>query len=291
MVYLEHTTKNQIHVTVTMNEAKVTTEVDTGASISVMSEHTFWDTWKGHGPQLQTSRVRVKTYSGEALKVLGSFEVDALYEEQKESLQLRIVTGDGPTLLGRDCLQKLRLNWPAICHVSDLQTLESVLDRHNAVFKDELGKVEGMTAKIHIDPQASPCFCKPRTVPYALRGRMEQDLDRLERDGIITPVEFSEWAAPIVPMVKTDGSIRICGDYKVTVNQAAKVDTYPLPCVDELFVFLAGGETFTTLDLAHAYQQISLDEESKKLDCINTHKSLYAYNRLPLGVVSAPSIF
>ena len=280
-----------IHVTMTMDEAEVTMEVDTGASISVMSEHTFRDTWKGNGPQLQTSTVRVKTYSGEALEVLGSIVVDVLYEGQRESLQLQIVAGDGPTLLGRDWLLKLRLNWPAICHISDLQTLERVLDRHNAVFKDELGKVEGMTAKIHIDPQASPRFCKPRTVPYALRGRVEQELDRLERDGIITPVEFSEWAAPIVPVVKTDGSIRICGDYKVTVNQAAKVDTYPLPRVEELFASLAGGKKFTTLDLAHAYEQITLEEESKKFVCINTHKGLYAYNRLPFGVASAPSIF
>ena len=120
---------------------------------------------------------------------------------------------------------------------------------------------------------------------------MEQELDRLERDGIIQPVEFSEWAAPIVPVVKTDGSIRICGDYKVTVNQAAKLDTYPLPRADDLFASLAGGKAFTTLDLAHAYQQIPLDEDSKKLVCINMHMGLYAYHHLPLEVPSAPSIF
>ena len=169
--------------------------------------------------------------------------------------------------------------------------LHKVLKKHATVFKDELGEVRGTTAKIYVDPQATPRFCKPRTVPYALRGRVEQELDRLERDGIIQPVEFSEWAAPIVPVVKTDGSIHICGDYKVTVNQAAKLDTYPLPRADDLFASLAGGKTFTTLDLAHAYQQIPLDEESKKLVCINTHKGLYAYNRLPFGVSSAPSIF
>ena len=104
-------------------------------------------------------------------------------------------------------------------------------------------------------------------------------------------MEFSEWAAPIVPVVKTDGSIRICGDYKVTVNQAAKLDTYPLPHADDLFASLVGGKTFTTVDLAHAYQQIPLDEDSKKLACINTHKGLYAYNHLPFGFSSAPSIF
>ena len=79
--------------------------------------------------------------------------------------------------------------------------------------------------------------------------------------------------------------------YKVTVNQAANLDTYPLPCADDLFASLAGGKTFTTLNLTHAYQQIPLNEESKKLVCINTHKGLYAYNCLPFRVSSAPSIF
>ena len=69
------------------------------------------------------------------------------------------------------------------------------------------------------------------------------------------------------------------------------LDTYPLPRADDLFASLAGGKTFTTLDLAHAYQQIPLDKDSKTLVCIGTHKGLYAYNHLPFGVSSAPSIF
>ena len=56
-------------------------------------------------------------------------------------------------------------------------------------------------------------------MPYALRTKVEQELDRLEKSGIIEPVQFSEWAAPIVPVVKRDGAIRVCGDYKLTANQ------------------------------------------------------------------------
>ena len=128
-------------------------------------------------------------------------------------------------------------------------------------------------------------------VPYALRAKVEQELERLERLGIIKPVQFSDWAAPIVPIVKGDGSIRICGDYKVTVNRAAKVETYPLPKIDDLLASLGRGKLYTKLDLAHAHMQIELDEASKCYLTINTHKGLYVYNRLPFGVSSAPSIF
>ena len=116
-------------------------------------------------------------------------------------------------------------------------------------------------------------------------------MERLLKDGVIEQVQFSEWAAPVVLVLKKDNSVRLCGDYKVTINQVAKTDTYPLPRIDDLFASLAGGTCFSKLDLAHAYHQIPLDEASKKYATINTHKGLYRYNRLPFGISSAPSIF
>ncbi len=104
-------------------------------------------------------------------------------------------------------------------------------------------------------------------------------------------MQFSEWAAPIVPVVKANGSVRICGDYKVTVNRAAKVEKYPIPRIDELFTILAGGKKFSKLDLSHAYQQVVLDEESRPYVTINTQKGLFRYNQLPVGVSLPPSIF
>ena len=74
--------------------------------------------------------------------------------------------------------------------------------------------------------------------------------------------------------MKRDGSIRISGDYKVTNNKAAKVDSYPLPRIEDLFSTLGKGKTYTKLDLAHAYQQIELDDKSKELATINTQKGL-----------------
>ena len=75
-------------------------------------------------------------------------------------------------------------------------------------------------------------------------------------------------------MLKQGGSLRICGDYKVTINSAAKADYFPLPCTDDLFASLARGKEFSKLDLAYACQHLELDEESKKLVVINTHNGL-----------------
>ncbi len=128
-------------------------------------------------------------------------------------------------------------------------------------------------------------------MPYALKERVGTELDRLQASGVIEPVTFSRWAAPIVPVVKSSGEIRICGDFKTTVNPVATPDKYPLPRVDELFTAMSGGSYFTKLDLSHAYQQLVLDDDSQELVTINTHKGLYRFTRLPFGVSAAPSIF
>ena len=75
-------------------------------------------------------------------------------------------------------------------------------------------------------------------MPYALQGKIEQELQRLENQEVLEKMEFAEWAAPIVPVTKPDGSVRICGDYKVTVNKVAKLDTYPLHRIEDLFASL-----------------------------------------------------
>jgi len=116
-------------------------------------------------------------------------------------------------------------------------------------------------------------------------------LDRPVKEGTIELVELSEWATPIVLIVKGDGTIRICGDYKQTVNQAAKLDNYPIPKIKDLYATLGEGKEFTKLDLSQAYQQLELDEESEGFTTISTHKGLFRYNRLPYGIASAPGIF
>ena len=112
---------------------------------------------------------------------------------------------------------------------------------------------------------------------------------------MIEPIQFSQWATPIVPVVKQDGIVHFCGDYKATVNRALKSEVYPLPRIEELFAAMAGWKQFSKMDLSHAYQQlrsyIVLEEESQKLVTITTHKGLFKYNRLPFGISTAPAVF
>ena len=169
--------------------------------------------------------------------------------------------------------------------------MESICQSFPDVFQEGLGTLEGFKASIHVAEDAQPVFCKARPVPYALKPLVEQELDNLEKDGVISPIAFSDWAAPIVPVVKNNKSVRICGDFKLTVNKVSKLDRYPIPKIEDLFAKLLGGRLFTKLDLSQAYLQICLQEEAKKYVVVNTHKGLYQYNHLPYGISSAPGIF
>ena len=66
-------------------------------------------------------------------------------------------------------------------------------------------------------------------------------MTRLERDGILSEVEYSQWATPIVPVVKRNGSVRVCGDFKVSVNPVLLTEQYPLPRIDDIFAKFGWG--------------------------------------------------
>ena len=162
---------------------------------------------------------------------------------------------------------------------------------YQEVFNENLGTLTQFTVKLSVTPGVQPKFFKPRSVTLALRECAECELDRLKREGVLEKTNYSEWAAFIVTVLQLDGQIRLCSNYKATVNPMLDVDQYPLPKPEDIFSTLAGCKHFVTLDLSHAYNQLIMDEESKKYVTINTHKGLCQYTRFLFEITSAPTVF
>jgi hypothetical protein len=211
--------------------------------MSLISEAMYLQLWDAP-PKLLPTSTRLRTYSGQQLTILGALEVVVEYGEQKITRSLLVVEGAGPSLLGRDWLEEIRLDWRsfAVQHTSSGFAVEDLLSKHESLFRSELGEARNITAAFHLKQQATPRFCNARSVPYALGEKIEVELERLQKEGIIEPVPFSEWAAPIVPVMKQDGTVRICGDYKLTVNKVSKTDSYPIPRIEDLFARVSGGQ-------------------------------------------------
>lgn len=279
-------------VRVKVNGQPLDMEVDTGATVSIVPEAVQQEMFPQ--AELRKPQVQLKTYTGEPLKLKGEMSVLVEYQEQQYNLTLTVVEGEGPNLFGRDWLNCIRLDWQQICtlEVSDVPPdVSRLCSQYGDVFKDGRGTIHPFEATLKVDEKAQPKFCKHRPVPYSIREAVEEELDRLEAEGILIKTDHSEWATPIVVVPKTDGKYRICGDFKITLNPVLNVDQYPLPKPQDLFATLAGGKEFTKLDLSQAYLQLPLDQASRKYVVINTHKGLYQYTRLPFGVSSAPAMF
>jgi transposase InsO family protein len=98
-------------------------------------------------------------------------------------------------------------------------------------------------------------------------------------------------ACPIVPVVKPDGSVRVCGDYSVTANKFIDAEQYSLPTLEDITTSMVNCKLFSKLDLKNAYLQLPLTNESQKFTTISTTLGFYNFTRLPFGISAAPRIF
>ena len=86
---------------------------------------------------------------------------------------------------------------------------------------------------------------------YAMRSKVETELDRLVVEGTLEPVEFADWAASIIVILKSNmSSVRICRAFRQMSNPHSKLDTYPIPKVEDLFATLSGGCVFSKINLS-----------------------------------------
>jgi hypothetical protein len=170
-----------------------------------------------------------------------------------QKLNLYVVETEGPALFGRDWLGKITLDWKAITTLAttppgNLSTrLQEILDKYSDVFEEYIGLLKTAKAKLNLKENSQPKFCKARQVPYALLPKVEAELTKLQNDGILTKVDWSEWATPVVPVIKKNGTVRLCGDFKQTINPVLHVQQYPLPRIDEIFASLGGGQSSARL--------------------------------------------
>ena len=129
-------------------------EIDTGASVSIASRETFELIREGEPHlELEEPTVRLQTYTGESIKVCGSTIVKVMHNGQTHSLPLVITEGSGPTLLGRNWLAALRLDWRTIFNIGRDLLLQQVLSQHAKAFREELGKLQRTTANDSENPR------------------------------------------------------------------------------------------------------------------------------------------
>ncbi|XP_070389386.1 uncharacterized protein [Dermacentor albipictus] len=143
--------------------------------------------------------------------------------KKEASLPRYLTKGSSPTLLGRNWIHALGVRLPEYQEASlhAVKDVPSLLTVFKSLFQPGFAEKDGVT----------------------------QELQWSQREGILVPIKTSDWAAPIVPVLKRYGSVKICGDFKVTLKPVATFEKYPLPRIEDIWSALSGGQKFTKLDL------------------------------------------
>lgn len=284
---------HKMFLEVRINDQEVQLQIDTGSAVTIIN----WPTYEKLGsPPLHPFNTKLRSFTNDVISVEGAFTARVQYGQQTISARILVVASLTTTnILGLDVFHGLGMEihdtTPAVRNITHQELTEHFRNQFPLVFTPSTEGVKDFEASISLLPHAVPKFCKARPVPYALRDKVRQELQRLQDEGIISPVTHSRWATPIVLAPKPNGAIRICGDFKHTINSQSIADSYPIPKIEDIVAKLAGGKLFAKIDLKDAYLQLPLDAGTKEKLVINTPFGLYRYNRLPFGISSAPAIF
>lgn len=259
--------------------------VDTGSPVSFLPQDKF-KALNLTAP-IHTSEQTIRGVSGHTLPVKGQAVLQVTDKNSHHPLSLNfIITERGPCVLGLDGLRALSVN--VVLDVTSTTLSPSITSLIHKCSQNTGGiKVQPIKLEVTCDP----IFRKARPVPYGLRPAVQQNLKDLEQDGILKRVESSSWATPIVTPLKADGRVRICGDFRVTINSHLKQAANTTREVEDMFMGLQGSKFFSKIDLTNAFLQVPLDDESKEFTTIHTAWGLFQYQFLPFGLTASPGIF
>ncbi|XP_048483440.1 uncharacterized protein LOC125489905 [Plutella xylostella] len=198
-----------IKVTVNVNNVNLSMEIDSGSGTCIISHDLYIDRFRNCN--LQKCNIRMCLYNGHKITPVGYFVARVTYLNQTEDVRFYVIKNGGPPLLGREFMSKFNMHFTTSVNnvalsVPDVD-VQQLMKQYPDIWKDELGCFNKFEVDLHLKDGATPKFFKPRNIPFALKERVEEELDRLVRAGILVPVRYSQYATPIVPVLKENGVV------------------------------------------------------------------------------------
>lgn len=257
--------------------------VDTGSVESIIPQSDLNNFYPD--AVITPTEVNIRGITGHSLPLIGSCMIPLTIPEGSTIECHFLVSSSGPSIIGLKVLRSLRTRISLLTSVNECDLKQLVLKCSQATGGMRIPKVQ-------LEATGDPIFLKRRIIPFGLREPVRQALESMCEKGILTPVESSNWATPIVIPLKADGiTPRICGDYRITLNTRLLQRTCTTEEPEDVLYRLSGSKIFSKIDLKDAYLQIPLDETSSNLTVINTPFGLYRYNFLPFGLSVSPAVF
>ena len=266
--------------------------IDSGASVNILDDATFNKITRNKGISLEQTNHKIYSYGSlRPLPLKGVIKTNISTDSKHLSAQFHVVHGNSGNLLSYTTACQLNLLKVTINSTTHHIPSTNQYPPEFACLFSGIGKLNGKTVKLHIDPDVSPKQQPHRRIPFHVRSDVEKELKRLEELDIIEKVDGpTPWISPIVVVPKKSDEVRICIDMR-EANQAVKREKHLMPTIDDLVADLNGAAVFTTLDLSSGYHQLELAEESRHITTFSTHLGLRRYKRLLFGINAASEIF
>lgn len=169
------------------------------------------------------------------------------------------------------------------------EKVRQLIKEYPDVFNQKTGRTKKLRHQINVTPQSTPHNSPPFRYAPARKKVIEENIDDMLKEGIISPSN-SPWASPVILVPKKDGSLRFCVDYR-KLNALTIRDAYPLPRIDDTLDSLQEAKFISTLDLRSGYWQVEMDKQSREKTAFVTHKGLFEFNVMPFGLTNAPATF
>ncbi|KAJ1158342.1 hypothetical protein NDU88_011033 [Pleurodeles waltl] len=282
---------NQPKCNIHVNGESVEMLVDTGSRITILSKKTY-ETLGCKAP-LQVSKIIPGACGGHKIKLEGVFNADLKFKDKSTSPKVFVVDYN-VNILGWLEQQSLRMliNPCQPPYVFSIQkdSLENILDEYKEVCSGKLGFLKNFKHKIILKEDVQPVKQRVRNIPLSARSEVKAILKNWCDEGIIEPINASVWLLPVALAKKRNGSIRLCIDLR-QLNNHVVADCQPLPLINEMVMTLDQAKFFTTLDFSAAYNQVQLEEGSKRYTAFITPEVAYQFCRLPFRLCSASSVF
>ncbi|XP_061195310.1 uncharacterized protein K02A2.6-like [Saccostrea echinata] len=300
-----HSLSSKRHTAVmNIHDKYVEFQLDNGSTANILPAHVYVRLRGDKEFQnLKKTDVTLQMYNKSETKALGTIKMSVRNPCNRKKYNLEFVIVPGKELhciLGKRAIEGMEL---ITVHtdkfltktqvqndvISQIDIKEEINEKYANVFKD-LGKLDG---KLHLEVKDSvrPVQLPPRKIPLALKPKVKEELNRLEKLGVIKPVNTpTDWVSALVVAPKRNGDIRLCIDPK-PLNEALMRNHYPTPTIEDILPELHQARIFSIVDAKDGFWHVEFDSDSSYLITFATPWGKYRWLRMPFGISVAPEEF
>ena len=262
---------------------EITFQIDTGSTVNMLP-HKYANNLSPSARQLKMWNNSELLSKGECRQTIRNPR-----NGKKYSVNFVIYDGDFMPLLGYSASKQMELITVNDKNFYRIATV-SLENKYSDLFDGQLGQ-QGTPHHLKVNENMHPVVMPSRRIPIAVRPKLKAELSKMQKLGVITPVdEPTQWVSQLVMTLNKSGALRVCVDPR-ELNKALLREHYTLPILDETLHEIRDSRVFSLADLSSGYWHISLDKESSLLTTFQTPFGRYRWCRLPFGTSVSAEIF